>query len=54
VIAAVPRPFDDHGNIDDAAMIEHARWCLNNGCDFLNVLGTTGEANSLSPPGAAL
>jgi len=48
VIAAVPTPFDDHGNIDCAAFIEHARWCLNNGCDFLNVLGTTGEANSLS------
>lgn len=48
VIAAVPTPFDDHGDIDDAAFIEHARWCLNNGCDFLNVLGTTGEANTLS------
>ncbi len=48
VIAAVPTPFDDHGDIDGAAFVEHARWCLNNGCDFLNVLGTTGEANSLS------
>jgi len=48
VIAAVPTPFDDHGDIDGAAFIEHARWCFNNGCDFLNVLGTTGEANSLS------
>ncbi|WP_168879360.1 dihydrodipicolinate synthase family protein [Rhizobium sp. P28RR-XV] len=48
VIAALPTPFDYHGDIDDAAFIEHARWCLDNGCDFLNVLGTTGEANSLS------
>lgn len=48
VIAAVPTPFDHHGDIDGDAFIEHARWCLDNGCDFLNVLGTTGEANSLS------
>ncbi|MGZ9719532.1 dihydrodipicolinate synthase family protein [Rhizobium miluonense] len=48
VIAAVPTPFDNHGDIDADAFIEHARWCLDNGCDFLNVLGTTGEANSLS------
>lgn len=48
VIAAVPTPFDHRGDIDADAFIEHARWCLENGCDFLNVLGTTGEANSLS------
>jgi len=48
VIAAVPTPVDNHGNIDGDAFLEHARWCLTNGCDFLNVLGTTGEANSLS------
>lgn len=48
VIAAAPTPFDNHGDIDADAFIEHARWCLDNGCDFLNVLGTTGEANSLS------
>lgn len=48
VIAAVPTPIDSHGDIDGDAFLEHARWCLSNGCDFLNVLGTTGEANSLS------
>ena len=48
VIAAVPTPFDHRGDIHGDAFIEHARWCLENGCDFLNVLGTTGEANSLS------
>ncbi|NVD42590.1 dihydrodipicolinate synthase family protein [Ensifer sp. HO-A22] len=48
VVAAVPTPFDDQGRIDTAAFVEHASWCLNNGCDGLNVLGTTGEANSLS------
>jgi 4-hydroxy-tetrahydrodipicolinate synthase len=49
VIAAVPTPFDERGDIDIAAFVEHGRWCLGHGCDFLNVLGTTGEANSLSP-----
>lgn len=48
VIAAMPTPFDHRGDIDGDAFIEHGRWCLENGCDFLNVLGTTGEANSLS------
>lgn len=48
VIAAVPTPFDHRGDIDGDAFIEHTRWCLESGCDFLNVLGTTGEANSLS------
>ncbi|KQY76832.1 dihydrodipicolinate synthase [Ensifer sp. Root142] len=48
VVAAVPTPFDDEGRIDTEAFVEHASWCLNNGCDGLNVLGTTGEANSLS------
>lgn len=47
VIAAVPTPINVHGEIDGDAFLEHARWCLSNGCDFLNVLGTTGEANSL-------
>ncbi|MEI5681811.1 dihydrodipicolinate synthase family protein [Mesorhizobium sp. CGMCC 1.15528] len=49
LIAAVPTPFDARRKIDFAAFIEHCRWCLANGCDGLNVLGTTGEANSLSP-----
>ncbi len=29
-------------------MVEHGRWLLDNGCDGLSMLGTTGEANSLS------
>jgi 4-hydroxy-tetrahydrodipicolinate synthase len=48
VIAAVPTPFDRRGEPDCELFIEHARWALANGCDGLNVLGTTGEANSLS------
>ncbi len=48
VIPAVPTPFSMDGTIHFDAFVEHAQWCLDNGCDALNVLGTTGEANSLS------
>jgi 4-hydroxy-tetrahydrodipicolinate synthase len=48
VIAAVPTPFDGDGNPDLERFVTHCRWALENGCDGLNVLGTTGEANSLS------
>ncbi len=49
VIAAVPTPFDSNGEPNGDLFIRHASWALDNGCDGLNVLGTTGEANSLSP-----
>jgi 4-hydroxy-tetrahydrodipicolinate synthase len=48
VYAAVLTPFDDDGAPDSAAMALHCRWLLTNGCDGLSILGTTGEANSLS------
>ncbi|MDL2408542.1 dihydrodipicolinate synthase family protein [Rhizobium calliandrae] len=48
VIAAVPTPFTENRTVDTDAFLEHGRWCLAKGCDLLNVLGTTGEANSLS------
>ncbi len=48
VIAAVPTPVDAAGEPDTDLFLQHARWALDNGCDGLNVLGTTGEANSLS------
>lgn len=48
VIAAVPTPIDDMGQPDVAAFILHGAWALANGCDGLNVLGTTGEATSFS------
>ena len=48
VIAAVPTPFDAAGRPDTARFVRHCEWALANGCDGLNVLGTTGEANSLS------
>ncbi len=48
VIAAVPTPFDSDGAPNLTAFLEHATWALENGCDGLNVLGTTGEATSQS------
>ena len=48
VIAAVPTPVTTDGEPDIARFLQHASWALANGCDALNVLGTTGEANSFS------
>ncbi len=48
VIAAVPTPLDSAFQPDLEAFTEHCRWALENGCDALNVLGSTGEANSLT------
>jgi 4-hydroxy-tetrahydrodipicolinate synthase len=48
VIAAVATAVDDKGEPDSARSIALARFLLDNGCDGLNVLGTTGEATSFS------
>ncbi len=48
VLAAALTPFGADGAPDLTRMAEHCRWLLANGCDGLAVLGTTGEANSLS------
>jgi 4-hydroxy-tetrahydrodipicolinate synthase len=48
VIAAVATPVDDKGSPDHARAVQLARFLLENGCDGLNVLGTTGEATSFS------
>ena len=48
VIAAVPTPVTEAGGPDLERFLRHAAWSLANGCDALNVLGTTGEANSFS------
>ena len=48
VIAAVATPIDEAGAPDLARATELARFLLDNGCDGLNVLGTTGEATSFS------
>ena len=46
VIAAVATACDGAGEPDCARSIALARFLLANGCDGLNVLGTTGEATS--------
>ena len=46
VIAAVPTPVDDTGNPQKNLFLSHCSWLLENGCDGLNILGSTGEANS--------
>src|SRR6201988_3912745 len=48
VIAAIATAVDDKGEPDCARSTALARFLLDNGCDGLNVLGTTGEATSFS------
>jgi len=48
VIAAIPTPVDATGEPDHSRFLLLARHLLANGCDGLNVLGTTGEATSLT------
>jgi 4-hydroxy-tetrahydrodipicolinate synthase len=48
VYAAVLTPFDQNFEPDAGLFVQHCRWLLDNGCDGLAPLGTTGEANSLS------
>ena len=48
VIAAVATAVDEAGEPDCARSTAFARFLLANGCDALNVLGTTGEATSFS------
>lgn len=46
VFAAVPTPFDDSYAPIMPLFMEHCEWVIDQGCDGLNVLGSTGEANS--------
>jgi len=48
VIAAVATPVEESGAPDIKRALKLARFLLDNGCDGLNVLGTTGEATSFS------
>jgi 4-hydroxy-tetrahydrodipicolinate synthase len=48
VIAAIATAIADDGTPDKARSLKLARFLLDNGCDGLNVLGTTGEATSFS------
>jgi 4-hydroxy-tetrahydrodipicolinate synthase len=48
VVAAITTPISAHGAPDLARLVSRAKFLLANGCDGLNLLGTTGEATSLS------
>ena len=48
VIAAIATAVGEDGAPDAARSVKLARHLLDNGCDGLNVLGTTGEATSFS------
>ena len=48
VIAAIATPVQEDGAPDLTRAVKLARFLLENGCDGLNVLGTTGEATSFS------
>ncbi len=48
VIAAIATPIDESGAPDLKRAGKLARTLLDNGCDGLNVLGTTGEATSFA------
>ena len=48
MIAAIATAVDEQGEPDCARSTALARHLLANGCDGLNVLGTTGEATSFS------
>jgi 4-hydroxy-tetrahydrodipicolinate synthase len=48
VIAAIATAVDPNGAPDIGRSVALARYLLANGCDGLNVLGTTGEATSFS------
>lgn len=48
VVAAIPTPIDGSGQPDLPKLEALARHLLKEGCDGLNILGTTGEATSFS------
>ena len=48
VIAAVPTPIDNNGEPIIETFLSHCSWVLQNGCNGINILGSTGEASSLN------
>ena len=48
VLAASLTPMNNDLSADEELLFDHCQWLLNDGCDGLAVLGTTGEANSFS------
>jgi 4-hydroxy-tetrahydrodipicolinate synthase len=51
VITAIATPVGPSGAPDNERFLRLARFLLGNGCDGLNVLGTTGEATSFTAEG---
>jgi 4-hydroxy-tetrahydrodipicolinate synthase len=47
-IAAIATPFRPDLSVDREALVAHASWLFDNGCDGLVLFGTTGEAVSLT------
>jgi 4-hydroxy-tetrahydrodipicolinate synthase len=45
--AALATPFDAQGKIDGKRAVDHARWCMANGCGGVTLFGTTGEGSSI-------
>ena len=45
--AALTMPFDAAMGIDTPRAIDHAKWCLQNGCGSVTLFGTTGEGSSI-------
>src|SRR5438876_11851679 len=48
IIAAAATPFFPDFTVDHERLVAHCRYLLEHGCDGINLLGTTGEATSLS------
>lgn len=48
VFAAALTPLNANLSVNKDKLVSHMNWLLENGCDGLAVLGTTGEANSFS------
>ena len=48
VLAACLTPMNDDLTINHTLLTVHCKWLLANGCDGIVLMGTTGEANSLS------
>lgn len=48
VFCASLTPLNEDLSVNHKALAGHCNWLLDNGCDGLGVLGTTGEANSFS------
>ncbi len=48
VVAATITPLEPDATPDLARLVRHCAWLLAHGCDGINLLGTTGEAVSLS------